>query len=342
MDVEAAANVIATSSNFENGPSGSGITNNGGTIDARMSYWNSSSGPTVAGNAGGTGEAITGSSVANVNYAGFTCGPVTSAGATPCNATVGGANLALTAGAPGMVSLVWSMLGIQAGYGVLRFTPGGEVLLPTGGALPATASGSTDTSPLPSHDLYATLPVDASGAVLGVSDFLGYLPSLRSASGVPTIFTITLRQTPIATLTWVAPGGQTGYTLYAIPADGSVTRTQTLPATAVSASDNTGGKATIYLLAALSGQTLLGNTDGLLAFPGVATVSAPTRALTAQRATATRTALPVKRAQLRSQVQRVLEQISGPQLRSALEQRLHGNAAHPPKQQQNGPGHVDG
>lgn len=299
LDVEAAVNVTATYTNFENSPGGSGITNNGGTIDARNSYWNSSSGPTIAGNPAGAGDAIVGNTATKVNFGGFTCAPVTPTSATPCNSTVGGANLTLTLKSANTVMLGWSMVGIQAGYDVLRLTPSGESVLPP--PLPTTAASFTDTAPPATYDLYAVLPVASGGAALGVSDLLGYLPNLQTSTGAPTNFAVALDQSPTATLTWTAPGGQTGYTLYAIPANGAAQRTQTLPATATSATDNTGGVPTIYVLAALSGQNLLGNTNGLIVFPGIATVHPLAAARAAQKAAPA--ALATQQALIRAKVQ---------------------------------------
>ncbi len=78
LDVEvASASVAITSSNFTNKPAGNGVTNNGSgsTVDARSSWWGSATGPTIASNPGGTGDAITGSNAAGVQYSPFATTP---------------------------------------------------------------------------------------------------------------------------------------------------------------------------------------------------------------------------------------------------------------------------
>ena len=76
LELELNASVVVPSSNFQNGPTAKGVTNNStGSVDARNSYWNSASGPTIAGNPGGTGDAIVGTNAAGVLWNPFSTTP---------------------------------------------------------------------------------------------------------------------------------------------------------------------------------------------------------------------------------------------------------------------------
>src|SRR5262249_26691082 len=122
---------------------------------------------------------------------------------------------------------------------------------------------------------------------------------LRGSSGVPSGFTLRLNQSTTATLTWTAPGNQTGYVLLALPLDGSsAPRAQNLAASATSATDTIGNAFTCYmLLVGLRGG--LSNTDLACGLPGTAqfsTSAARTAAATSKTA-GTRKGADTKQAQ---------------------------------------------
>jgi hypothetical protein len=149
-----------------------------------------------------------------------------------------------------------------------------EERLPTDGSLlPAPAQSYQDTAALPeSLYCYQLVPWSDAGA-LGVSDQLCLYPNTRSATGAPPTFTLQLHQSNMASLSWSAPGGQGGYMLQALPETGAP-RLISLPADATSATDDTGGQPTSYVLVPTLAGVALGQSDVLSAVPGQATVGA--------------------------------------------------------------------
>ena len=67
---------------------------------------------------------------------------------------------------------------------------------------------------------YALLPLDTA-SVIGQSDVLCMVPESASATNAPANARVRLEQGTMATLTWSAPAGQTGFVLWIIPLDGS-------------------------------------------------------------------------------------------------------------------------
>jgi hypothetical protein len=169
------------------------------------------------------------------------------------------------------VTLSWHGGSGQTGYMVVRLGLVNQGVSVT--SLGALAAGYIDTSvptsteePLP---CYVLLVMNGSN-VAAVSDMLCVAIGVMTATGSPTGFALSLNQGTTASLSWGAPGGQTGYTLFAIPMTGGAVRPIALTATATAATDATGGAMTCYLLAAMNGATTTGVTDILCGVPGVA------------------------------------------------------------------------
>ncbi len=179
------------------------------------------------------------------------------------------------------VTLTWQGGTGQTGYMLVRLGLINQGVNVT--SLPATATTSTDTSPPTQAEeplpCYVLLVMNGSN-VVAASDALCALIGLMSPSDSPTNFALSLNQGNTASLRWGAPGGQSGYTLYAIPlsAGGQIAQIP-LGAGATSATHNTGGTLTCYLLAALnsSGATA-GLTDMLCGLPGIASFPPATSA----------------------------------------------------------------
>jgi hypothetical protein len=173
--------------------------------------------------------------------------------------------------------LSWTVGTQQTGYDVLRFAADSHSLaiLPASGSpLPAPAQSFQDADTLiESLYCYALVPLSGDDA-LGTSDPLCLAPHTHSASGAPPSFTLRLNQSSTASLTWIPPGGQAGYVLVAIPSNGSQ-RYQILSATATSATDDTTGQPTCYLLIALANGSVMGNSDVECGIPGVFSVAPP-------------------------------------------------------------------
>jgi hypothetical protein len=205
---------------------------------------------------------------------------------------LGGTDFRVTPATSSSFRLNWAGGGAQTGYWVARLgaTTGSSTVVPAGATLPAATTSYTDAAtPVEQVYCHAVFPVgQAAGmtSVLGMSDLLCSMTGLRSATGVPANFTIRLNQSSTASLTWASPGlpGITGYQLLVIPTDGSPIRQQTLPSTATSATDNTAGITTCYVVIAMVGSTAAGNTDAICGVPGVSTIGGPsgTSALTMQ------------------------------------------------------------
>jgi hypothetical protein len=188
-------------------------------------------------------------------------------------AGVGGRNLGISTGSP--VELTWDTGNVQTAYRVARLSGGMLTLLPPGPPLPAAATSYVDATALANGlHCYAALPLGGGGS-LGLSDMLCVIANTRSGTAAVD-YTLRLNQSTTASLSWTAPGGQTGYVLIAMPLTLGPWRVTSLPAGAASATDDTGGVPTCYTLLTLSGSTVTGTTDPLCGVPGVATLSSAT------------------------------------------------------------------
>ncbi len=138
-------------SNFENSPSGLGISNSNasGSIDASLSYWNSASGPGALDNPGGTGDSVLGSGATNIS--GFV------GEAVPCGA--------VRPAAPTITSLnhAYFIQNEQNSFSVI--TTGTDVQLSESGTLPSdvtftpNADGSGTLSGNPSDQAAKTFDI---------------------------------------------------------------------------------------------------------------------------------------------------------------------------------------
>jgi hypothetical protein len=189
---------------------------------------------------------------------------------------VGGRGLSVRSvpGAGGDVVLQWNAGTGQSGYLLARIDYGsGQVsLLPPEG-LPASSASTLDPAPL-AFGCYVLIPLRPDGA-WGTSDDLCVLHNIQSGPA-PTFFTLALNQSTTASLTWTAPAGLAGpYVLLAIPLNRAVARTVTIPMNATSATDDTGGVPTCYVLFATT-STGTGISEGDCGIPGISTLTTTT------------------------------------------------------------------
>jgi hypothetical protein len=195
---------------------------------------------------------------------------------------IGGKNATLRAAADGSVALGWTDGVAETGYFVVRLIPGTvPIVLPLGGTpLPATATSYVVPQPLPAgFQCYAALPVNAAGT-LGRSDVVCVVPDTQSSAGAPPFVAVRLSQSDTATILWAGLGGETAFRVTAIPLDGSAQRLQTLPPTTLSATNNTGGIPTCYVVTRWSGPTQIGSGNVVCAIPGLSTLGGATVAET--------------------------------------------------------------
>jgi photosystem II stability/assembly factor-like uncharacterized protein len=177
----------------------------------------------------------------------------------------------------GSALLSWTAGTQQSGYDILRFAAGRNslsVLPPGGSPLPAPAQSYRDVDTL-SQSYYCYVLGPLSGATsLGASDPICLAPHTHSASGAPPSFTLRMNQSSTASLTWTPPGGQIGYVLQAVAGNGS-THYQILAVTATSATDDTAGQPTCYVLIPLANGSAMGNSDAECGVPAAFSVAAP-------------------------------------------------------------------
>lgn len=175
----------------------------------------------------------------------------------------------------GPVSLTWIGGTVQTGYQVERTSLSGTVLLPATGPLARDATSFSDTSALTDPRYCYTLRVLGPSGTIGNSDQLCVFVNSGTATGGPRGFTVRLNESNIARLDWTPPGGQDGYILVAIPQAGGPGRVANLPGSATSATDDTGGSATCYVLLTQQGPgNILGRSAVVCAFPGLSRLGA--------------------------------------------------------------------
>lgn len=177
---------------------------------------------------------------------------------------IGGRGFALRSGSGNTTQLTWVGGTRGTGYALLRLS-GGAVT-----AVPLPGSGTTtylDSAP-PADPLVCYILVALDGATpLGNSDLLCAFRNARSGAG-PSDFSIRLDQSTTATLSWGVAAGANAYQLFPL---GGVPIS--LPANATTATHQTAGAATCYVMFALSGATAIGNSDLLCGLPGAATLA---------------------------------------------------------------------
>jgi hypothetical protein len=104
----------------------------------------------------------------------------------------------------------------------------------------------------------------------GRSDLLCTFAGSRSARGAPTDFTVSLNQSATANLTWGAPlGGAGTHYLVAVFAGDAPPRVLERSVAQTSITDDTNGLPACYVVLAVSGATVLGNSDFHCVIPGV-------------------------------------------------------------------------
>lgn len=157
----------------------------------------------------------------------------------------------------------------------MRSGSGGRSILPAGSPLPASATAYTDTPPSADQvDCYSVAALSGA-ATLATSDVLCRYQHFQSGAA-PGGFAIELDQGQTASLSWSAPGGQTGYILGRLPANvaGATWQTTSLGAGATRATVSVGTQSTCFVLIALKGTAAPSNTDILCGIPGQSTPAA--------------------------------------------------------------------
>jgi outer membrane protein assembly factor BamB len=176
---------------------------------------------------------------------------------------VGGHNFTIGLDVSGNRVFSWTGGTAQTSYR-LNLLGGATVTLP--GSATSFIDSSALTQTLPCYQLIPSGPT----GLLGISDILCAWPGSQVASGAPSGFTMSLHESPAATLSWTAPGSQTAYVLGAYPMNGSSPRYTSLPATATSATDDLQSLPTCYELFAMAGASFAGHTPALCSSPGTA------------------------------------------------------------------------
>jgi outer membrane protein assembly factor BamB len=182
--------------------------------------------------------------------------------ATPAQ-PVGGHNFSISLDASGSRVFTWTGGTAQTSYR-LNLLGGASVTLPGSATSYMDASALPQT--LPCYQLISSGPT----GLLGISDILCAWPGSQSAGAAPSGFTMSLNGSPAASLSWIAPAGQTAYVVGAYPMNGSSPRYTSLPGTATSATDDLESLPTCYVVFAVVGSTFTGHTPALCSSPGTA------------------------------------------------------------------------
>ncbi|MSQ09906.1 MAG: hypothetical protein EXR52_02730 [Dehalococcoidia bacterium] len=134
--------------------------------------------------------------------------------------------------------LTWVDGNIEAGYRIYRINGnnGGLDILPVGPALPANTTLWQDLTFIDDVvNCYTVVPVNAANVLLGLSDFLCFLPGFKNGDVDINDFSIGLNQSNTARLTWRVPEfGADSINIVVAPLDGGVPTAVTLPGTAIS------------------------------------------------------------------------------------------------------------
>jgi glucose/arabinose dehydrogenase len=226
-----------------------------------------------------------------------------------------------------VVNLSWTGGIAQVTYLILRWDIDNTGVGGTGTLADTTATAFQDYGQpgAPTLNCYMLFPLNAGvfepgAAPLGQSDLLcAQQPNSLAIYPPPTDFTLRLNQSSTASLSWTNAPGTYSLLLVAIPVDGSATRYRQLGFTATTATDDTNGVTTCYILLAgtNAGST---NTSGLVcgvpgasSFPAVTGVAPPATAGSEQAQGTAEQRLAREQERLRPQVEQL-----GPKLREAL------------------------
>jgi V8-like Glu-specific endopeptidase len=181
---------------------------------------------------------------------------------------IGGRGLAIEPG-PGRNVLTWQDGAVETGYLVGRFNGSALTVLPPGGPLGANTTSYTDASAPAGLSCYLVAALGGTtGGALGVSDLLCGAYGVRSASRAPDRFKLSLNQSSIANLSWVAPAGG-GFDSYVLVPLGKTPIV--LAANATTASVPVSGP-TCLLLFTMQAGAPVGNSDAVCGVPGVNTL----------------------------------------------------------------------
>jgi uncharacterized repeat protein (TIGR01451 family) len=188
--------------------------------------------------------------------------------------TAGGRDLRLTGQgdlASPSVRLDWVTGSVETGSYVIRVAPDGLAIL-NPQPLASGVGHFTDGAPATNgFGCYLVLGVKGTPPDrAGISDLLCTLAGSRSPLGAPSDFSVSLNQSATATLTWNSPLGAAGtHYLLVVLAGDAPPRVLERTATQTSVTDNTNGMPACYVVLAISGATVLGNSDFHCVIPGI-------------------------------------------------------------------------
>jgi hypothetical protein len=171
--------------------------------------------------------------------------------------------------------LNWEPGTLETGYLIFRFSGAlGTVLFPSDGTFLSPGTAQFTDHPPTTDSMYCYMVLAFGGTptsvnqLLGRSDLLCIMPNVANGAKAPTGFAAGLNQTNTARLSW---GPQTGVDNYVLVGFGSGNpRVQTLSGGATSATDDTLGNPTCYVLYAVTGGQVVGMADIVCVFPALA------------------------------------------------------------------------
>lgn len=189
------------------------------------------------------------------------------------SSVTGGKSLRITSAS--LAELSWHTGGRQSGYTLVRYnTVSGIADLVS---LPSAATSHSDTASFPNLITCYILAATGSSGLLGLSDLECALAGMAAGTVIPSGFTLALKQTTNASLSWSPPaGGADGYALVRIPLDGSAVVITPLAGAATSAMEPAGPAGACFQLAAYR-DSGLGYTDILCGVPGISTLDSAAR-----------------------------------------------------------------
>ena len=230
LDSDSGAMPEVHASNFQG--NSIGLRNNSaGQVNAENNYWNSASGPTHAGNPGGTGDSVQG----NVDYVPFIGSPSSGVEPTVTGVTLLSAN-PLRPGTTAAVRVTFNKdmnaaVAPTLTYG--RSTPYADFSIGGGSWVSGTAYEATATIDLAAaeglHRLRVSGAQDIAGTTINPADF-DYYTVDATAPGAPSLTAAVPQPAGAIALTWQAPAGEptTLYRVYRATEDFTSVLTSTL------------------------------------------------------------------------------------------------------------------
>jgi len=160
---------------------------------------------------------------------------------------------------------------VETGSYVIRIAPDGAAVLNPQPLAPGVGQLTDGVPATTGFGCYLVLTVKGTPPDrAGTSDLLCTLAGSRSALGAPRDFSVSLNQSASANLTWGAPLGWAGTSyLVVVLAGDAPPRVLERTVAQTSITDNTNGLPACYVVLAVSGATVLGNSDFHCVVPGV-------------------------------------------------------------------------